>query len=43
MIFRDREEAGKLLARELKKFNLDKENTIILAIPRGGVLVAYLL
>lgn len=41
MIFRDREEAGKFLAKEIKKYNFDKENSIILAIPRGGVPVAY--
>ncbi|MFN4305897.1 phosphoribosyltransferase family protein [Sulfurihydrogenibium azorense] len=40
-IFKDREEAGKLLGEFLKSFNFDKENSIILAIPRGGVPVAY--
>jgi len=39
-MFRDREEAGKLLAEELKKI-IDKKDTVILAIPRGGVPVAY--
>lgn len=43
MRFTNREEAGKLLAEQIKKElpDLDKENTIILAIPRGGVPVAY--
>ncbi|HBT98744.1 MAG TPA: phosphoribosyltransferase, partial [Sulfurihydrogenibium sp.] len=40
-MFRDREEAGKLLSELLKKYGVDKENTVILAIPRGGVPVAY--
>jgi predicted phosphoribosyltransferase len=40
-MFRDREEAGRLLAELLKKYDFDKENTVILAIPRGGVPVAY--
>ncbi|MCX7760148.1 MAG: phosphoribosyltransferase family protein [Hydrogenothermaceae bacterium] len=41
MIFRDREEAGKLLSKEVRKYNFDRDNSIILAIPRGGVPVAY--
>lgn len=40
MKFKNREEAGKLLAEFLKNYNFDKENTVILAIPRGGVPVA---
>ena len=40
-MFRDREEAGKLLADEIKKVIEDKKDTVILAIPRGGVPVAY--
>ncbi len=41
MIFKDREEAGRLLAQALKE-NIRKDlNPIILAIPRGGVPVAY--
>ncbi|SNZ11714.1 Predicted phosphoribosyltransferase [Persephonella hydrogeniphila] len=40
-MFDDREEAGKLLGEELKNFIKDKENAVILAIPRGGVPVAY--
>ena len=39
-MFRDREEAGKLLAEEIKKAIKDKKDTVILAIPRGGVPVA---
>lgn len=38
MIFRDRQDAGKQLAEKLMKFRGD--NPIILAIPRGGVVVA---
>lgn len=38
MIFKDRTEAGKLLAEKLEKY-VDKE-TVILALPRGGVVVA---
>ena len=40
-MFRDREEAGKLLTGEIKKVIEDKKETVILAIPRGGVPVAY--
>ena len=36
-MFKDREEAGILLAKKLKKFV--KPNTLVLAIPRGGVVV----
>lgn len=38
MIFQNREEAGDRLAHLLKKYK--KENTLILALPRGGVPVA---
>lgn len=38
MIFKDREEAGKILAEKLAEY---KEDAIVLAIPRGGVPVAY--
>ena len=37
--FKNREEAGKILAENLKKY-ADK-NPVILGIPRGGVVVAY--
>ncbi len=40
-IFKNREEAGKLLAEKIKNLNLKIEDTVILAIPRGGVPVAY--
>ncbi|MBK3332536.1 phosphoribosyltransferase [Persephonella atlantica] len=40
-MFKDREEAGSLLAEEVKKVIKEKENAVILAIPRGGVPVAY--
>lgn len=39
MIFQDRAEAGKELAKALKKYK-DKKNTIVLALPRGGIVVA---
>lgn len=39
MIFRDRLEGGRLLADKLKKYKNDMG--IILAVPRGGVPVAY--
>jgi putative phosphoribosyl transferase len=38
--FRDRVEAGKLLARELAKY-ADRSDVLILALPRGGVPVAF--
>lgn len=37
MIFKDREEAGRLLAKEIKKRNY--QSPFVLAIPRGGVVV----
>jgi putative phosphoribosyl transferase len=40
MRFRDRREAGQLLAEELD-FLKGKEDVIVLGIPRGGVVVAY--
>jgi putative phosphoribosyl transferase len=39
LVFRDRVEAGKLLAQELLDYA--GGDTVILAIPRGGVVVAY--
>lgn len=36
--FKDRVEAGQLLARELEKFHYKKD--VVLGIPRGGVIVA---
>jgi len=38
-MFRDREEAGLLLAEKLKKYK--KDPGVVLAVPRGGVPVAY--
>jgi predicted phosphoribosyltransferase len=40
-MFEDREEAGRVLACLLKKMDIDTKNAIILALPRGGVPVAY--
>jgi len=40
MRFQDRREAGQLLAEELD-FLKDKEDVVVLGIPRGGVVVAY--
>src|SRR3989344_5360351 len=40
MVFADRHEAGEILARKLAKSNLDPSKTLIIAIPRGGILVA---
>lgn len=40
MIFNDRVHGGKQLAKKLTKYK-DKKNTIILAIPRGGVVTGY--
>ncbi|NGX41927.1 MAG: putative phosphoribosyl transferase [Chlamydiae bacterium] len=40
MIFRDRIEAGEKLASELFKYK-NKEDTVIIGLPRGGVPVAY--
>jgi len=39
-MFRDRADAGKQLAKALKPYK-GKKNLIVLAIPRGGVEVAY--
>jgi putative phosphoribosyl transferase len=39
MRFRNREEAGRMLARRLE--HLRGENPVVLALPRGGVPVAY--
>lgn len=38
-LFKDRKEAGKKLASQLKRFS--EKDTIVLAIPRGGVVVGY--
>lgn len=39
-IFSDRVEAGKLLADELKQY-IDRKDTLVLALPRGGVPVGF--
>ncbi|NPB07554.1 MAG: phosphoribosyltransferase [Aquificae bacterium] len=41
MIFKDRQEAGRLLAEVLKEVVDYEKNPIVLAIPRGGIPVAY--
>jgi putative phosphoribosyl transferase len=38
--FRDRAEAGRLLAEKLKRFQ-DSDDVIVLALPRGGVPVGF--
>ncbi|WP_131781378.1 phosphoribosyltransferase [Legionella gresilensis] len=38
--YQDRQAAGKVLAKHLKEY-ANKANTIVLALPRGGVPVAY--
>ena len=40
MIFKNREEAGKLLSNKLLDLK-DSKDTIVVALPRGGVPVAY--
>jgi putative phosphoribosyl transferase len=40
MLFRDRTEAGQQLAQELSAY-ADKPDVLVLALPRGGVPVAY--
>lgn len=40
MIYRDRVDAGKRLALELKEYE-NKSDTIVIALPRGGVVVGY--
>lgn len=40
MIFKDRREAGRQLAGTLFKQRYDGENTLVLGIPRGGLVVA---
>lgn len=40
MLFRDRIEAGQRLAIALKEYK-DAQNVIIIALPRGGVVVGY--
>jgi len=42
-MFKDREEAGRVLVCLLKKMDIDTKNAIILALPRGGVPVACMI
>lgn len=37
--FKNRSEAGSLLAQRLKTESFDKDNTLVIALPRGGVVV----
>src|SRR2546430_525020 len=39
--FQDRHHAGQFLAEKLVRFKGREENTLVLALPRGGVPVAY--
>jgi putative phosphoribosyl transferase len=39
-LFRDRREAGRWLAHALSRYK-EAKDTIILALPRGGVVVGY--
>ena len=39
-MFKDRDEAGNLLAQKLSAYK-NKKNALVLAIPRGGAVVAY--
>ncbi len=40
MVFRDRREAGRILARKLLAYT-DRPNVLVLGLPRGGVPVAF--
>jgi putative phosphoribosyl transferase len=40
-MFRDRFDAGELLAKKLEKYADSGKDTVVLGIPRGGVPVAY--
>ena len=40
-MYKDRTEAGNLLAQKLEKYG--KEDAIILAIPRGGIPLGYII
>ncbi len=40
MIFKDRIDAGKQLADKLKEFK-DNKDVVLLALPRGGIILAY--
>lgn len=38
LVFWDRQEAGKVLVKQLRNY---KKNSLVLALPRGGVIVGY--
>jgi len=40
IMFKDRKEAGQKLANKLERYR-DKKDTIVLGLPRGGVITAY--
>src|SRR5687767_2062493 len=40
MLFTDRHDAGRYLAKELHEY-AERENGVVLALPRGGVPVGY--
>ncbi len=40
-MFEDRQEAGRLLARKLAEYGLNAGNSVVLGLPRGGVVVAH--
>jgi putative phosphoribosyl transferase len=40
-MFKDRKEAGKLIAQEIKKKNRPFDNLVVIALPREGVPVAF--
>lgn len=39
MIYRDRAHAGQILSKKLQKLKLDWKNSLVVAIPRGGVVI----
>lgn len=41
MLFFNRHQAGKLLAEKLKQYHNNKEDVVVYALPRGGVVIAY--
>ncbi len=40
MIFKDRKDAGRQLAKQLGEY-ANREDVVVLGIPRGGVTVAF--
>lgn len=40
MVFRDRADAGRMLAKRLERY-ADRDDVLVLGLPRGGVPVAY--